>query len=380
MLNASARCPDDNEIVAFTAGLVRGAGAAAIEVHMDMCPDCRIILTELAQSSSIERTWSDAMCDVEAQAELGTAVTLPGEQYVPGQMLGDRFCLLHRLGTGGMGQVYEAEDTVLGVPVAVKLLPPVGTSPQLVSQLHQEILLGRRVSHPNVCRIYDLGTSGDLHFLTMELLDGDTLAERLARGPIAYPKACRIIEQMVAALAAAHREGVVHRDLKPSTIMVGKNGQVKVMDFGLARDYRLQPVGRTRPVGTPAYWAPEQARGEVATEASDVYALGLVMLEILSGQRRKSGLATIPRPLRQVVARCLADSPASRFASAVELEARLGQLSRARRRRRAHLMTMLPAGAAIVAAVLVLATMTWRSHAETPEPDARAAATARGAP
>ncbi len=373
MTVATTRCPDDNQIVAFTAGHVRGADAAAIEGHIDECPDCRLVLTHLAHSSAVERTWADSACDA------ATATTCPGDEYAVGHVLADRFCLLRRVGAGGMGQVYEAEDTLLGIRVAIKLLPPQGgAAPATVAHLHQEILLGRRVSHPNVCRIHDLGTCGDLHFLTMQLVDGDTLAELLARGRMPAQRGRRIAEQIVAALAAAHREGVVHRDLKPANIMVGRRDHVTVMDFGLARDDRREAGGWQGRVGTPGYWAPEQARGETATPASDVYALGMVLLEVLSGPRdgrgEPSALAGVPRPLRAIVERCLATRPGDRFASAVDVEARLQRVARTRRRRRAHLLSMTPAGLGIGSALLALFMMAGRS---APAPDSRDSPTAR---
>jgi eukaryotic-like serine/threonine-protein kinase len=344
-------CPDENLLVAFTAGLVRGADAAAIEGHMDTCRECRLVLAHLARSSPVERTWADSRSDLLADGSV--------DEYAVGQVLADRFCLLGRVGTGGMGQVYEAEDLLLGIRVAIKLLPPqVGASRMFVTQLYQELLLGRRVGHPNVCRIYDLGKSGDVYFLTMELLDGDTLAARLARGPLPYLEACQIVEQMVAALAAAHREGVVHRDFKPANIMLSRRGLVKVMDFGLARDHRCRPSGGLTAVGTPAYWAPEQARGDLATAASDVYALGLVMAEVLSGPRRDAGppveLSAIRQPFRSVIARCLAERPGDRFASAVEVETALRRLARSHMRRRAHMVSIVPAGIALAIAAFAL--------------------------
>ena len=345
-------CPDENQIVAFTAGNVHGADAAAIEGHMDECPDCRLVLAQLARSSPVERTWADSSDDDAALAR-----TWRGDEYAVGQVLADRFCLLRRLGTGGMGQVYEAEDGLLGIQVAIKLLPPqVGAQPSFVTQLYHEILLGRRVSHANVCRTFDIGKSGDVHFLTMELVDGDTLAERLARGRFEYVQACRIVEQIIDALSAAHREGVVHGDLKPGNIMVGPGDRVKVMDFGLARDHRWASSRQPGRVGTPGYWAPEQARGEVATAASDVYSLGLVMYEILSGprnhQRHPSGLAAIRQPFRGVIARCLAARPEDRYASAVDVQRRLRRLARSLRRRRAHIAWLVPAGVGMAAAAL----------------------------
>jgi serine/threonine-protein kinase len=355
MMSVTTRCPDDNQLVAFSAGYMRGAEAEAIEGHMDHCSDCRLVLTELAHSDSVERTWADGTCDAATR-------TLRDDEYPTGIMLADRFCLLRRLGTGGMGQVYEAEDTLLGIPVALKLLPPqCSASPTFVSHLRQEILLGRRVSHPNVCRIYDLGKSGDLHFLTMALVQGDMLAERLAHGPLRPENARRIVEQIVAALAAAHREGVVHRDLKPGNIMVDGRDHVTVMDFGLARDDRRAHSGAPGQVGTPAYWAPEQAAGETATTASDVYALGLVMLETLSTPREREkasfSLSAIGRPLRSIIKRCLAARPEDRFASAVEVEAALARVARTRRRQRAHILSLTPIGVGIGTTVLALCMM-----------------------
>jgi serine/threonine protein kinase len=370
MMAVTTRCPDDNQLVAFSAGYMRGADAAAIEGHMDLCSDCRMVLTELAHSDSVERTWADGTCDV-------TTRTLPGDEYPAGITLADRFCLLRRLGTGGMGQVYEAEDTLLGIPVALKLLPPqVGASATFVSHLRQEILLGRRVSHPNVCRIYDLGKSGDLHFLTMALVEGDTLGERLAHGPLRHERARRIVEQIVAALAAAHREGIVHRDLKPANIMVDGRDHVTVMDFGLARDDRWVHSGAPGQVGTPAYWAPEQARGEVATTASDVYALGLVMLETLSIARDKapSSLSAIDRPIRSIIKRCLAARPEDRFASAVEVEGALGRVAQTRRRQRARLLSLTPIGVGIATTVLALCMMSSPSSDDTGRGTTRARA------
>src|SRR5262249_15200496 len=145
-------------------------------------------------------------------------------------------------------------DQLLRVPVALKLLLPAQAArPGLLEHLHHEIRIGRRVSHPNVCRLYDLGTHGRTHFITMELVPGQTLEACLRGGALDIPTIAEILHQVCAALDAAHRQGVVHRDLKPSNILLGPDGAVKVTDFGLARDLEAQASRHLGPVGTPAY-------------------------------------------------------------------------------------------------------------------------------
>ncbi|HEY8144747.1 MAG TPA: protein kinase, partial [Kofleriaceae bacterium] len=258
MTAVAATHPDDNAMAAFVAGELHGAEARVIEQHMDRCDECRTVLAELARvTPAFEgRTRTDTRA--------GQDSTLPsGEQlddYALGELLAERFCLVRPLGRGGMGRVYEADDLTLGIRVALKLLPKgLASNVTYLDHLHQEIRLGRRVSHPNVCRIYDLGTWRGHHFLTMELVDGETLAERLLGGALDPALGRSVARQVVAAMAAAHKENVIHRDLKPGNIMIDRKGHVKVMDFGLARDQKSAPSGRFGPVGTPGYWSPEQA-------------------------------------------------------------------------------------------------------------------------
>ncbi len=249
-----------------------------------------------------------------------------------------------------MGEVYRADDLRLGQPVAIKLLPEsLANDPQRLVQFHNEVRTARQVSHPNVCRVYDIGdmvsTSGSTAqhqlYLTMEYVDGEDLASLLKRiGRLPEDKALDIARQICAGLGAAHARGIIHRDLKPANVMLDGEGQARLMDFGLAS------IGATNDVraGTPAYMAPEQLSGTAVTAQSDVYALGLVLYELFTGRRafqaktlgelvelQQSG--TIPPPstlvsglapsVERVILRCLAVDPSARPASALAVAAAL---------------------------------------------------------
>jgi len=349
--------PDDNALTAFLSGELRGDEAGAIELHMDRCDECRTVLAELARITPA----SDGRTRTDTRA--GTDSTLPSgdqEDYSLGELLADRFCLVRPLGRGGMGQVFEADDLTLGIRVALKLLPRgLASNGTYLQHLHQEIRLGRRVSHPNVCRIYDLGTWRGHHFLTMELVDGETLADRLNRGAFEPPLGRSVARQVVSAMATAHRENVIHRDLKPGNIMIDDKGHVKVMDFGLARDQMSAPSGRFGPVGTPGYWSPEQARGETTGTASDVYALGLVLYEILATEPvhplRRRGLPGLPRRYRPLVTRCLEKLPAARFTDASQVQLELERVLARRRRALTRALAIAPgvAGAAFAVGLAI---------------------------
>ena len=349
--------PDDNALAAFVAGELRGGEARAIEQHMDRCDECRTVLAELARLTPAfdGRTRSDADAGDDSAARSGGEL----DEYGLGELLAERFCLVRPLGRGGMGRVYEADDLTLGIRVALKLLPKgLASSGTYLDHLHQEIRLGRRVSHANVCRIYDLGTWRGHHFLTMELVEGETLAERLLRGALDPALGRSVARQVVAAMAAAHKENVIHRDLKPGNIMIDGKGHVKVMDFGLARDQKSAPSGRFGPVGTPGYWSPEQARGETTGTASDVYALGMVLYEILATEPvhplRRRGLPGLPRRYRPLVTRCLEKLPSARFADASEVQVELERVLARRRRALTRAVALAP-GIAGVAVALALA-------------------------
>jgi serine/threonine-protein kinase len=262
-------------------------------------------------------------------------------RFAPGTILDDRYRIVGRLGRGGMGEVYRADDLRLGQPVALKFLPEsVDRDPARLTQLHTEVRMARQVSHPNVCRVYDVGEFSGHTFLSMEYVDGEDLSTLLRRiGRLQEDRAIEIARQICAGLAAAHDRGVVHRDLKPANIMLDGNGQIRITDFGLAG-----AAGEVLRAGTPAYMAPEQVAGGEVTPRSDIYALGLVLYELFTGRRaleaatlaeliakREQAAITLPSDLvrglddaiERVIMGCLEPEPARRPGSALAVAAAL---------------------------------------------------------
>jgi serine/threonine protein kinase len=191
-------------------------------------------------------------------------------RFVPGQILAERYRIVALLGKGGMGEVYRADDLRLSQPVAMKFLPEaLSRDGSSLARFHREVRLARQVSHANVCRVFDVGESAGLPFLTMEYVDGEDLASLLKRiGHLPQDKAIDISRQLCAALAAAHEAGVLHRDLKPANVMLDRRGKVRITDFGLAGLAAV--AGDEIRAGTPAYMAPEQLAGNAATRQSDI--------------------------------------------------------------------------------------------------------------
>src|SRR5258707_9088233 len=207
-------------------------------------------------------------------------------RFVPGTLLGGRYRIIGLLGRGGMGEVYRATDLTLGQSVALKFLPEAAASNQrLLERFHGEVRVARAVSHPNVCRVYDIGEVEGMPFISMEYVDGEDLASLLLRiGRLPSGKAVETARKLCAGLAAAHDRGVIHRDLKPQNIMMNKRGDVVIMDFGLAA-IADQLSGAEVRNGTPAYMAPEHLKGAEVTAKSDIFALGLVLYEIFTGKK-----------------------------------------------------------------------------------------------
>ena len=264
----------------------------------------------------------------------------PGQvsQFAPGTIIAGRYHIAGILGSGGMGEVYRADDTKLDQPVALKFLPArLARDPVLLGRLHDEVRLGRQVAHPNVCRIYDIVDWEGAHFVAMEYVDGEDLAKLLRRiGRLAHDKAVDIARGIAAGLMAAHAKGVLHRDLKPANIMIDSRGDARIMDFGLALS---DDEDDGTIAGTLAYMAPEQLQGESATVQSDLYSLGLVMYELFTG-RAAHAARTLPERVRdaaseittpssiirdldpaveRIILRCLSGDPEQRPRSAREV-------------------------------------------------------------
>ena len=221
------------------------------------------------------------------------AATAPGSVLPIGAMLGGRYRITRFLAAGGMGEVYQADDCLLGDPVAIKLLLAEALRrPGAQARFAEEIRLARTVTHPNVCRVFDVGAEGERIFYTMELHEGLTLKHHLAHhGPLELSVARPIVAQLLAGIGAAHAVSVVHADLKPSNILLGPDGRVVVTDFGLALPC-CAPDARHL-VGTPAYMAPEQVTGGMVVDGTDLFSFGVTLFEILTGRLPWQGRTTL---------------------------------------------------------------------------------------
>lgn len=343
------------------------------------CPNCGTSATQ-DDGATRSRPVSPELVPREApRRSSGLPATPPASssaidhgRFLPGSLVGERYRIVAMLGRGGMGEVYRADDLKVGQSVALKFLPArfAGDAERL-GRLRGEVRAARDVSHPNVCRVYDIGEADGEHFISMELVQGEDLASLLRRiGHLPGDKGLQIARQLCSGVAAAHARGVLHRDLKPANVMLDERGTVRIMDFGLAG---AQFEGDTVREGTPAYMAPEQLAGRSVSIASDVYALGLVLYEIFTGRQafasgtpadmlrqREHESATPPSDLvdgiddavERAILRCLESDPAQRPSSA------------------SAIAVALPGGDPLAAAL---------AAGETPSPDMVAAAGGEGA-
>ena len=268
----------------------------------------------------------------------------------PGTVLGNRYQILQILGEGGMGAVYKARDVELDRVIALKVIrPELATNPEILQRFKQELILARQVTDRNVIRIFDLGEADGIKYITMEYVEGESLYQILKKqGKLPVPEAVEIMKQTLSGLQAAHREGVIHRDLKPGNIMRDAQGRVVVMDFGLARTVGGDGMTRTGTMlGTMEYMSPEQAQAKELDARSDIFTVGLICYELLTGkmpyhadsvvasllkrmQERAAPPsdwdATIPQPISELVSKCLERDPAQRWQSAQQVLDRIDEI------------------------------------------------------
>ncbi len=316
---------------------------AAPPVHTIRCgaPDPKVFSSSVSDEA-------DASPSEEFLKAVARAPAVPppaAEPDLVGQHLG-RYRVLSRLGQGGMGIVYRAKDSVLGREVALKVLPQnVTRDPSRRRRFLKEARLAAAIAHPNLVATYDVGDTEERIYLAMELVDGEPLRSRLASGPMDIEEVLRVGADLSRGVARAHAAGIVHRDLKPENVMIARDGTVKILDFGIAT-IRATSVDGTTPtesgigesdlgvvVGTPAYMSPEQAKLRDVTDKSDCFALGVVLYEMITGQRPFSGSSAfeiviaidrdspprpdaarsgVPRALADLVMTCLEKDPRAR--------------------------------------------------------------------
>ena len=261
----------------------------------------------------------------------------------------ERYEVLGEVGRGGMGVVYRAHDRETDEVIALKALrPELAADTSLLERFKRELRMARRITHKNVCRVYDLHRSSALCFVTMEFVEGENLRSvLLRRGALGLEEGINAARQICAALREAHKQGIVHRDLKPENVMLDRFGTVKVMDFGIARSVGTDSTITVGTVGTPAYMAPEQAEGRAVDPRTDIYALGLVLYEVFTGVvaftadtpialvwkqvheppvHPRDLEPSLPPTLEKAILKCLEKDPALRYQTAEEVELVLDRL------------------------------------------------------
>lgn len=317
-----------------------------------------------------------------------------GQQLLPGAIIAGRYRVQQVLGVGGMGVVYRVYDETLKLDLALKMLrTEIAHDDEFLQRFRNELIIARQVTHSNVVRIHDIGEHSGSYFMTMDMVEGRSLQSMMREdGKFSLDKTLDIVRQIASGLAEAHAKGVVHRDLKPANILLDTEGKVYITDFGIAHSVTGPGLTRTGEVlGTPDYLSPEQARGEKVDGRSDLYTLGLMSLEMLSGklpfpggtlfeilaQRMSAQIPTlkeqgieVPAAYGAIIERCVAKDPNQRYASAEELLADLDDLSRARRalRWRQARKAAPIVGAVVGVALLVAAGFRYLEFRDPPEP------------
>ncbi len=307
------------------------------------CPHCESLI---ADDSRFCKRCGNLLTDKADTLTYTPAVEKSIEEslgYSSGESFGPRYRIIEEIARGGMGCVYKAEDKELDITVALKMIRPTYSSnPRFIQSFKKEILLARSVSHDNVVRIHDLGEVEDIKFISMDYIKGQDLKDLIhTSGTLSVETTINITKQICDGLNAAHQKNIIHLDLKPRNIMIDHDGNVYIMDFGIARSLEAPEVGPEKKIiGTPAYISPEQAKGGAVDQRSDIYSLGIIIFEMLTGKRPFEAdtlegyiqkhvhepaplpshfRANIPQALERIILKCLAKNPENRYKNCQEI-------------------------------------------------------------
>jgi serine/threonine protein kinase/tetratricopeptide (TPR) repeat protein len=314
------------------------------------CPKCNF------ENPSDTKFCSECGTQLTAAEKMSAPVTetleTPKEELTTGSTFAGRYQIIEELGKGGMGKVYKAQDTDLKEKVAIKLLKPeIAADKKTIERFRNELKFARKIRHKNVCQMYDLNKEGGTHYISMEYVDGKDLKSMIRMmGQLSAGKTIFIAKQVCDGLAEAHRLGVIHRDLKPQNIMVDEEGNARIMDFGIARSLKTKGITATGVmIGTPEYMSPEQVEGKEVDQRSDIYSLGVILYEMVTGRvpfegdtpftigvKHKSETpkdpkelnTQLPEDLDRVILRCLEKDREKRYQSAGEVRAELTRIEK----------------------------------------------------
>lgn len=320
-------------------------------------------------------------------SEIDTAIFLsPSSELSRGSILANRYEIIEEIGSGGMGKVYKAYDKKIEEKIAIKLIrPEIALDKKILERFSNELKVARKIAHKNVCRMFDLGEAERNHFITMEYVSGEDLRSLMTRiGKFTIEKTVSIAKQICEGLAEAHESGIVHRDLKPQNIMIDNKGNVRIMDFGIARSLYSKRITRTGvSVGTPLYMSPEQADSIGIDQRSDIYSFGIILYEMLTGQvpfegdtptsiafkhkyekpkNPKELNPNIPEVFNNLVLKCIEKDPNTRYQSAEEVLLELDRIESAKQREKGpNRKKSITWSFLSISALIVIAVVIWQA-------------------